>query len=749
MRLPPLLFLLALPATVPASAQSDADLLEAARSFPAMPREPADLFGAFVPPADYTFASGTPYNDLEYTVFSTSYVDGETDGYDVFLPVAPADALPGTGAVHLIRGTSNLDLATGYAGPTGARIILGDDQPFFLQGPDGVDDDYAVVQNVDFRAPFLELSGQEGDYRLLYAAASDGVQTEGHYLFYTAGGTPDLVAFVWPCDRPGLAVSGAEPRDPDALCNAAQRLSLTEGVHVRYARPLDSAPMLPEGRAQVGSAGKEIVGGVAADATGNVYVLGASDGPIEGSPGENVAFVAQVRPDGSRGWTTTVPARDGTLLFDAAADAQHLYVGGRTLGALPGFTNQGRWDAILLKLDLATGAVVAADQYGQAGIDGYGNVVLDEGGALYVSGAGSPAGVQGTDPDYLVAKHDAATLANTWRVTEAPESDGPIFVSEAWGGLSVAPAADGRPARLLAGGWYMTAGGSAGFLSLYEDLDAAQPTRVATATLDSDGTEADWVLGNAIGPDGALYAAGYTTGNLAGSPRGDGDAYLARFSPDLTDPVFVQTGTAQSDLFRTLDVGADGTLYATGYTYGDLAPPNADPDRRSGDVLVQAFTPDLAVLATAQFGTEGEDRGFGALVDGRLFVAGMTEGALVAPGAGSFDGYAAELDPATLAPVPPTTVSAEPGPTSEVGLVVFPNPASGPASVRLSLPAAGEVQVRVFDVLGRERLTLHDGPLDAGAHTLPLDAGRLAPGLYVLAVRSASGVQTQRFTAVR
>jgi hypothetical protein len=39
---------------------------------------------------------------------------------------------------------------------------------------------------------------------------------------------------------------------------------------------------------------------------------------------------------------------------------------------LPGFTNAGRWDGILLKLNLSDGQIVATNQWGNAGIDGYG-----------------------------------------------------------------------------------------------------------------------------------------------------------------------------------------------------------------------------------------------------------------------------------------------------------------------------------------------------------------------------------------
>ncbi|MEM6327767.1 MAG: T9SS type A sorting domain-containing protein [Bacteroidota bacterium] len=733
-----------------AYAQTEADLVDAARAFPPMPREAADLLGTFIPPSAFTFASGTPYNDLEYTLFDTSYIEGETNGFDTFMPVDPSEPTPGADTVVLVRGVNNLDLEAAYSGPVGDRIILGTAQTvFFRRGSNGLDDDYAVVQNVDYNAPMLHLHGIPEDYRLRYYTSADGVQTEGHYLFHTGGAAPDLIAFVWPCDVLGSTVSGNPPRDEQVLCNASKRLTLEPGVHVRYAEPFPEAAEVPDAFAQIGTAGKEIVGGVAMDARGNAYLLGSSDGSLGGTlTAENTAFVAQLRPDGSRGWTFELPVSNGTLLFDAAADAEHLYVAGRTLGALPGFQNEGRWDAVLLQLDLDTGDLVAADQYGTPGLDGYGNVTLDGMGGIYVSGAGSALGEPGTDPDYLVAKYETDTLARVWQIVEAPEANGPVFVSEAWGGLSVAPASDGRPARLLAGGWYMSRGGAAGFLSLYEGIETDTPQRVASASIDSPGTETDWVLDNTIGPDGALYAAGYTTGSVAGTPRGDGDGYVVRFDADLTNPVFVRLGTPQHDVFRKLEQEPDGTLYAVGTTYGDAAAPNADPWRQTGDAWAVRLGPDLSILEETQFGTRGEDRGFAALTADALLVGGSTEAALAAPTAGTFDAFAAALSPTDLSFLRAIPVATSTPPRSALDLRVQPNPSTGPASVRLTLPASGTATVTVADALGRNVAVLHDGPLGAGIHTLPVRLA-LAPGLYLVHAATASGVQTQTFTLVR
>ena len=76
--LPSLVLLLSLAAG--AFAQTDAELKALATQFPAMPRGTAGLipFVGGLP----TFSSGTPFNDLLYTLIDPDYIDGENGGYD-------------------------------------------------------------------------------------------------------------------------------------------------------------------------------------------------------------------------------------------------------------------------------------------------------------------------------------------------------------------------------------------------------------------------------------------------------------------------------------------------------------------------------------------------------------------------------------------------------------------------------------------------------------------------------------------
>ena len=81
--------------------------------------------------------------------------------------------------------------------------------------------------------------------------------------------------------------------------------------------------------------------------------------------------------------------------------------------------------------------------------------------------------------------------------------------------------------------------------------------------------------------------------------------------------------------------------------------------------------------------------------------------------------------------------------------VAFPNPATARATVALELAEASDVTIDVVDLLGRRVATLADGPQPAGSVRADLDAAALTPGLYLVRVRTATGVATAQLTVVR
>lgn len=67
----------------------------------------------------------------------------------------------------------------------------------------------------------------------------------------------------------------------------------------------------------------------------------------------------------------------------------------------------------------------------------------------------------------------------------------------------------------------------------------------------------------------------------------------------------------------------------------------------------------------------------------------------------------------------------------------------------VTLPAAGPVEVAVFDALGRRVVTLAEGVLGEGEHTLRWNASGVALGVYVVRVVAGGGTRATRVSVVR
>ena len=78
-----------------------------------------------------------------------------------------------------------------------------------------------------------------------------------------------------------------------------------------------------------------------------------------------------------------------------------------------------------------------------------------------------------------------------------------------------------------------------------------------------------------------------------------------------------------------------------------------------------------------------------------------------------------------------------------------PNPTDGPFELHYELPAATEVSLHVYDMLGHVVLKGWDGPQAAGAHALALDGTDLVPGVYFCRLRTPAGDHVQRLVVTR
>ena len=85
----------------------------------------------------------------------------------------------------------------------------------------------------------------------------------------------------------------------------------------------------------------------------------------------------------------------------------------------------------------------------------------------------------------------------------------------------------------------------------------------------------------------------------------------------------------------------------------------------------------------------------------------------------------------------------------EVTLTSYPNPIHQKGTLSFALPETQEVRLVVYDVLGRQVRTLVRGRKTAGRHTVQLDTGQLASGIYFGRLEAGGQRLTQKITIVR
>ena len=76
--------------------------------------------------------------------------------------------------------------------------------------------------------------------------------------------------------------------------------------------------------------------------------------------------------------------------------------------------------------------------------------------------------------------------------------------------------------------------------------------------------------------------------------------------------------------------------------------------------------------------------------------------------------------------------------TAEISSV-FPNPFSGRVTIAFNVNVSGQVELDVFDVLGRRVGSVIDEPLPIGRHVRSWDASEFAEGFYVFRLQSGGG----------
>lgn len=79
----------------------------------------------------------------------------------------------------------------------------------------------------------------------------------------------------------------------------------------------------------------------------------------------------------------------------------------------------------------------------------------------------------------------------------------------------------------------------------------------------------------------------------------------------------------------------------------------------------------------------------------------------------------------------------------------FPNPFNPATRLTFALPENGNVELKVYDLSGKEVAVLVNGMFSAGSYSVNFDAGKLSSGVYVYVIRSGNFTESKRMTLLK
>jgi hypothetical protein len=134
--------------------------------------------------------------------------------------------------------------------------------------------------------------------------------------------------------------------------------------------------------------------------------------------------------------------------------------------------------------------------------------------------------------------------------------------------------------------------------------------------------------GIAMDSSGNAYITGYTYYQLGDQQYGEGDAWVAKYSPNGRLLWTKQLGTSSYDYSSGIATDRNGNVYITGGTEGQLG--DQQYSRYSSDAWVAKYDSGGTRLWTKQLGTTEGDASTGVAVDssGNVYLTGLTTGKL-------------------------------------------------------------------------------------------------------------------------
>ncbi len=376
---------------------------------------------------------------------------------------------------------------------------------------------------------------------------------------------------------------------------------------------------------QMGTSSYDAGAAVAVDASGNVYVVGSTQGSLDGnsSAGDKDVFLVKYSVAGIKQWSRQLGTSSIDNGYGIAVDTSgNVYITGATFGSLDGNINVGYADMFLVKYD-ATGTKQWTRQLGTSSNDGGNDIAVDTSGDIYIAGntyGGLDGNINAGDNDMFLVKYNSAG-AKQWTQQLGSSLD------DVASGIAIDPSGNIYVTGNTTGGLdgNINAGMHDMFLVKYNSAGTKQWTRqLGTSTLD---------VGNGVAVDlsGNIYVTGETYGGLDGNINAGGnDMFLVKYNSAGTKQWTQQLGSSLgnvSDVGIGVAVDTSGNIYVTGATNGSL---DGNINAGGNDMFLVKYDATGTKQWTRQLGTALDDVGGRVAIDlsGNIYFTGYTKGSL-------------------------------------------------------------------------------------------------------------------------
>jgi len=79
----------------------------------------------------------------------------------------------------------------------------------------------------------------------------------------------------------------------------------------------------------------------------------------------------------------------------------------------------------------------------------------------------------------------------------------------------------------------------------------------------------------------------------------------------------------------------------------------------------------------------------------------------------------------------------------------YPNPFNPTTEIQFDLPRSMTVELRIYNILGQEVVTLVDRPMQAGFHSVNFDGAKLSSGIYIYQLKAGDFVEAKKMVLMR